>query len=122
MRAAIMKLELKTNVQEPQAGINRLLAASGQTVELLSDLLNIYIDTDENGESNASVKEIVNVWRRVVELKTSLENIQATCASGAVATVAEGWVATPKPKVPNEVRKERLKQKLNARKSSEGQP
>jgi RecJ-like exonuclease len=43
-------------------------------------------------------------------------------ATEARDTVAEGWVATPKPKVPLEERNEKLRKKLNARKSSEGQP
>jgi hypothetical protein len=46
----------------------------------------------------------------------------AACASGGVDTVAEDWVATPKPKVPLEKRLDNLSKKIRARKSSEGQP
>lgn len=97
-----MKDNTNQPTEQPNA-ISTLLAASGLTVELLSDLLNIYMNTDENGEPNASISQIVNVWRRVAEHKASLENLQAACASGAVAKGVSGGLDKVELKLEDEL-------------------
>ena len=47
---------------------------------------------------------------------------EAAVGQRSVGTVAEGWVATPKPKVPLEKRMDNLRKKLQERKSSGEQP
>ena len=48
--------------------------------------------------------------------------VEAAVGQRSVGTVAEAWVATPKPKPPLSKRLENLIKKIRARKSSEEQP
>lgn len=43
------------------------------THKLLCDLLDIYMNTDENGEPKAPISKILNVWNRIAQLKQDLE-------------------------------------------------